>query len=176
MKPYKTTDAALQAFLRLGKRQGWVVVLGGGWWQIRQGSRAFQAQGLRQLGRQLVRRGLLEIGPDATRLNLAGLEPAGLDDGTQNTEAGQAPAYPVRLRISETMTNEWAVRGIEDVIPRLADCRSYQAPAGEIEVDAALAQEIAADCRFYLDKDGPETTVGERSAYRGLLRQIEKAL
>lgn len=79
-----------------------------------------------------------------------------------------------QLKLTPSIINEWSVRCIGDVIPGLnavewADQRS-------IEVGRDVAQEIKADCEFYLDRDGPDTTVGERSAYRGLLKQIDTAL
>ena len=78
----------------------------------------------------------------------------------------------MKLKISPTIANEWSVRCIGDVIPALAEVDLAQPT---IEVDAMVAAEIAADCKFYLDPWGPETTVGERSAYRALLKQIEGA-
>jgi hypothetical protein len=77
----------------------------------------------------------------------------------------------MRLSISDSIVNEWQTRAISDVIPRLADIDFTN---GAIEVDDALAQEIAADCRWYIDPDAVEATVGERSAYRALLKQIER--
>ena len=77
----------------------------------------------------------------------------------------------MKLKISKAIANEWDSRGIGEVIPALdmVDRR-----ASEIEVSPEVASEIAADCRFYIDPEAVDATVGERSAYRALLRQIER--
>lgn len=78
----------------------------------------------------------------------------------------------VTLNLSSTILNEWQVRCIGEVIPQLADV-TY---ADKMTVSEECCKEIAADCEFYLDPNGPETTVGERSAYRSLLKQCKAAL
>jgi len=74
------------------------------------------------------------------------------------------------LQISPAIANEWNVRCIGDVIPALSTWDG----AAKLEVDAATANEIASDCRFYIDPKAIDATGAERAAYRGLLRQIEK--
>ena len=70
-----------------------------------------------------------------------------------------------RLKISPTIAHEYAVRSIFDCV---------QGP-GVYDLDAADVAEIKADSEFYTHPNGPETTIAERSAYRGLLTQISKA-
>ena len=76
------------------------------------------------------------------------------------------------LRISPVIAREWQARCIADVIPAL----SIWDGAAKLEVDAATASEIASDCRFYIDPKAVDATGAERTAYRGLLRQIEKQM
>jgi hypothetical protein len=80
----------------------------------------------------------------------------------------------ISLKISSMVQNEWQVRCIGDVIPELVHLEEDYSPA--IKVSEQCCREIADDCRFYLDPNGPETSVGERSAYRALLKQCEAAL
>jgi len=79
----------------------------------------------------------------------------------------------VSLKLSATIQHEWAARSIGGSIPELDIEGPY---SSLIEVSEQCCLEIAADCRFNLDPNGPETTVGERSAYRALLKQCETAL
>lgn len=79
----------------------------------------------------------------------------------------------VRLKLSETMQHEWAARSIGGTIPELDFAVSYPSV---IEVSKDCCQQIADDCKFYLDPDGPETSIGERSAYRALLKQCQTFL
>lgn len=78
----------------------------------------------------------------------------------------------IRLRLTPSIVNEWQVRCIGDVIPELKDLPL----APTISVTVSCCEEIAADCEFYLDPNGPETSIGERSAYRALLKQCKTAL
>lgn len=77
------------------------------------------------------------------------------------------------LRISSSIWNEWQVRAITDVIPSLEhlpwECENV------IRVDDATAKEIRADCAHYIDPKAIDATLGERSAYRALMRQIDSA-
>lgn len=75
----------------------------------------------------------------------------------------------VKLRLSAAIRNEWDVRCIGDVIPALASV-DYSQPV--IEVSEQTARAIADDCRFYMDPAAVDATLGERAAYRALLRQI----
>lgn len=79
----------------------------------------------------------------------------------------------ISLKLSPTIQHEWAARSIGGTIPELDIAAPYPAV---IQVSEQCCREIAEDCRFYLDPNGPETTVGERSAYRSLLKQCETAL
>ena len=77
------------------------------------------------------------------------------------------------LKISPSIRNEWQVRSIGDVIPALNSL-----PWGVrsvVHVDAQTAKEIHADCAFYIDPKAVDASVGERSAYRALMRQIDAA-
>lgn len=80
----------------------------------------------------------------------------------------------MRLKITPTMRNEWQVRGITDVIPSLA--KLPWATENAFEVDTATANEIRADCAWYIDPKAVDATTGERAAYRAMLRQIDAAL
>ena len=71
----------------------------------------------------------------------------------------------MQLKISPSIAHEYAVRSIFDCV----------GGPGEYDLDAATIAEIKADAEFYTHPDGPDTTIGERSAYRGLLTQIAKA-
>lgn len=77
------------------------------------------------------------------------------------------------LKITSAIRNEWQVRGISDVVPALAEI------AWDVDnvifVDAATAREIRADCAFQMDPRAVDANLGERSAYRALLRQIDSA-
>lgn len=75
----------------------------------------------------------------------------------------------MKLRISATMANEWAVRCIGDVIEGMPE---FEYSGGELNVSDDVAKQIAADCEYMIDRDGPDMTIGERSAYRALLKQI----
>jgi hypothetical protein len=77
------------------------------------------------------------------------------------------------LKISTSIRNEWQVRAITDVIPSLAQIPWEM--ENVIFVDNTTAKEIRADCSFYLDPNAVDATVGERSAYRALMRQIDAA-
>lgn len=79
----------------------------------------------------------------------------------------------ISLKLSSTIQHEWEARSIGDTIPELDISERYP-PV--IKVSEQCCREIVADCRFALDPNGPETTVGERSAYRALLKQCETAL
>jgi hypothetical protein len=70
----------------------------------------------------------------------------------------------MKIKISPTIAYEYQVRGIFDCI----------GPAGVYDLDAKTITEIKEDAEFYTHPDGPDTTIGERSAYRGLLIQIAK--
>lgn len=78
-----------------------------------------------------------------------------------------------RLVLTAAIVHEWESRCIGDVIPWLS---AMTWEAGAVDVPAHVAREIEADCAFYLDRDGPDSTVGERSAYRGLRQQVNRAL
>lgn len=78
----------------------------------------------------------------------------------------------MKLKISSAIANEWMSRGIGEVIPAL-DGLDYD--SGTIDVPPSVVREIAEDCRFYIDPKAVDATVGERSAYRALLKQIEGA-
>lgn len=78
------------------------------------------------------------------------------------------------LKITPTMRNEWQVRDIAAVIPTLAELPWETAK--EVEVDTRTANEIRADCAWYIDPKAVDATVGERAAYRAMLRQIDAAL
>lgn len=80
----------------------------------------------------------------------------------------------MRLKITPTMRNEWQVRDITAVIPALAALPWESANA--VDVDAATANEIRADCAWYIDPKAVDATAGERAAYRAMLRQIDAAL
>jgi len=80
----------------------------------------------------------------------------------------------MRLKITPTMRNEWQVRAITDVIPALANLPWET--ANEVDVDTATANEIRADCAWYIDPKAVDATAGERAAYRAMLRQIDGAL
>jgi len=82
-----------------------------------------------------------------------------------------APAH-IKLKITPAISNEWQVRCISDVIPALD---GVDWTAGQIEVSAEVAREIAADCEFYINPKAVDATAGERAAYRGLLRQVREA-
>ncbi|MEX3932104.1 hypothetical protein AB4Y32_09895 [Paraburkholderia phymatum] len=45
-----------------------------------------------------------------------------------------------------------------------------------VQVSEQCCREIAATCEFSLDPNGPDTTVGERSASRALLKRSKAAL
>lgn len=75
------------------------------------------------------------------------------------------------LRISPAIRNEWQVRAITDVIPALENL-PWEAE-NVILVDSSTAKEIRADCAHYIDPKAIEATIGERSAYRALMRQID---
>ena len=77
------------------------------------------------------------------------------------------------LKISPSIRNEWQVRSIGDVIHGLNSIAWETQPV--VQVDEATAQEIHADCAFYIDPKAVDASVGERSAYRALMRQIEAA-
>lgn len=79
----------------------------------------------------------------------------------------------MKLTISKAIELEWDNRCISDVIPGLA---GVDYSASEIEVAPDVAREIVADCLHYENPRAVDATVGERSAYRALRRQIEKAL
>ena len=79
----------------------------------------------------------------------------------------------MRLKITPAMRSEWQVRGITDVIPALAEL-PWEAE-NAVEVDAGTANEIRADCAWYINPKAVDATVGERAAYRALMRQIDAA-
>jgi hypothetical protein len=79
----------------------------------------------------------------------------------------------IKLRISPAIANEWAVRCIGDVIYGIPD---YPYNGGFISVSAEVAKNILADCAYYTDKDGPDTTAAERRAYLALAGQCSKGL
>ena len=77
------------------------------------------------------------------------------------------------IRISDAIRNEWQVREITDVVPTLA-AMPWETD-NVIFVDSVTAEEIRADCALYIDPRTVDASVGERSAYRALMRQIESA-
>lgn len=79
----------------------------------------------------------------------------------------------MRLKITPTMRNEWQVRCITDMIPALAELPWESENA--VEIDAGTANEIRADCAWYIDPKAVDATAGERAAYRAMLRQIDAA-
>lgn len=79
----------------------------------------------------------------------------------------------IELKISPTIANEWSVRCIGDVIEGIPD---YPYSGGYINVPVDVAKSILADCQFYTDKDGPDTTAGERRAYTALANQITRSI
>lgn len=79
----------------------------------------------------------------------------------------------ITLNLTPSIQNEWSVRSIGGTIPEL----DIELPfPSTLQVSEECCREIIADCKFYLDPNGPDTTVGERSAYRALLAQCESAL
>jgi hypothetical protein len=59
-RTYPTIDLAVRAFVRHGKKKGFVRVLGGGWWQVQAGrSFAWRAQGFADLRRKLLAHSVL---------------------------------------------------------------------------------------------------------------------
>lgn len=78
----------------------------------------------------------------------------------------------MKLRITPFITNEWSVRAIGDVIPALES--ALASTPGTIEVSGEVAEQIAADCEFYVDPKAIDATGAERAGYRALLRQIRK--
>lgn len=79
----------------------------------------------------------------------------------------------MRLKLTEALRNEWDTRSIGGVIPEL-DAMDWR-KARTIEVDAALAAKIRADCLHQIDPKAIDATAAERAPYRGLLRQIDAA-
>jgi hypothetical protein len=77
------------------------------------------------------------------------------------------------LKITPSIRNEWRVRAIGDVVPAL-NALPWEAE-NVIHVDAQTASEIHADCAFYIDPKAVDASVGERAAYRALMRQIDAA-
>jgi hypothetical protein len=82
-------------------------------------------------------------------------------------------AHVITLKLTPTIRHEWASRSIGGVIPELD---AMDLNASMVEVSEPCCREIAADCEFYLHPYGPDTTIGERSAYRALLKQCKAAL
>lgn len=80
----------------------------------------------------------------------------------------------MRLKISLSIRNEWQVRSIGSVIPALESLPWENESC--IEVEPEIAKEIRDDCAFYVDPKAVDASVGERSAYRGLMKQIDAAL
>ncbi|MDK9702432.1 MAG: Eisosome component PIL1/LSP1 family protein [Sulfuritalea sp.] len=81
----------------------------------------------------------------------------------------------ISLRISAAIADEWAGRGIDDVIP------GVPRPAyggGVISVTPEIAREILADCEFNGDtRGGPESMPGgTRRAYQALAAQLRRSL
>lgn len=81
----------------------------------------------------------------------------------------------IRVRISAAIADEWAGRGIDDVIP------GVPRPAyggGVISVSPEIAREILADCEFNGDtRSGPESMPdGTRRAYQALAAQLRNAM
>lgn len=75
----------------------------------------------------------------------------------------------MKVRITPTLANEYHGR---DVYPE------YWKP-GEYDIPEPEAEEMASDAEWYSDPqlmDDPEITIGTRSAYRGLLKQIVSQL
>jgi hypothetical protein len=66
-KTYKTAALAAAAFIRNGKKDGTVMVLGGGWWKIR---RIGNVQGLGKLEVILWKRGQLQKDGDQVTLTV----------------------------------------------------------------------------------------------------------
>jgi hypothetical protein len=58
-RTYPTIDLAVRAFVRHGKKKGFVVVLGGGWWQVKAGGTSWRVQGFSDLRRKLLARSVL---------------------------------------------------------------------------------------------------------------------
>ncbi len=79
----------------------------------------------------------------------------------------------ISIRISDMIRNEWQTRGITDIVPMLANLAWETSDV--IKVDLKAAAEIRADCEFYIDPKAVDATLGERAAYRALLRQIDAA-
>ena len=77
------------------------------------------------------------------------------------------------LKITTSIRNEWLVRSIGDVVPALNSI-AWETES-VIQVDAQTAKEIHADCAFYIDPRAVDASVGERAAYRALMRQIDAA-
>lgn len=80
----------------------------------------------------------------------------------------------MQLRITPAIRNEWLSRGIGDVVPALEILPWHSDSA--IEVDAQTAQQIRADCAFYIDPNAVDASVGERAAYRALMKQIDREM
>lgn len=65
-RTYPTIEQAVRAFVRRGKQQGYVIVLGGGWWEVTSVATPRRVQGFTELGKLLQRRGALTVHPDGT--------------------------------------------------------------------------------------------------------------
>ncbi len=81
----------------------------------------------------------------------------------------------IRVRISAVIADEWASRGIGDVIP------GVPRPAyggGRIVVPPDLARAILADCELNGDTRGAPEQIpaGTRRAYQSLAAQLRKSL
>ena len=75
----------------------------------------------------------------------------------------------MRLTLTPVIRQEWQVRCIGDVVPALAD---YIGQA-HVDITAATAAEIAADCRFQADPRCIDHAPGVRLAYSALMRRLE---
>jgi hypothetical protein len=60
-RTFATTEQAVRAFVRHGKQLGYVVVLGGGWWEVPSVAFPRRAQGFSDLEKLLLRRGVLRV-------------------------------------------------------------------------------------------------------------------
>lgn len=81
----------------------------------------------------------------------------------------------IRLRITPTIVNEWATRGIADIIPNLPDVAF---DGGNVSMPIDVARALLVDCDSYGDgrqghKDLPPIV---RLAYLSLACQIRMAL
>jgi len=79
----------------------------------------------------------------------------------------------VSVKISATIANEWASRGIHDVVPDLPD---WDYNGCVLQLPLSVAREVLADCEFNGNsRSGPEDMPpGTRRAYQALAKRLRK--